>query len=56
MVESILQAYDLWEAVNPENGKAIEAKKNLMARAFVFQTLLEDILLQVAKRKDAKDV
>lgn len=56
MVESILQPYGLWEAINPETGKVIEAKKNLMARAFVFQTLLEDILLQVAKHKDAKDV
>jgi hypothetical protein len=56
MVESILQAYGLWEAIDPVTGGAVEAKKNLMARAFVFQTLPEDVLLQVAKHKNAKDV
>lgn len=56
MVESILQAYGLWEAVDPETVRVVEAKKNLMVGAFVFETLLEDVLLQVAKHKDAKDV
>lgn len=37
-------------------GTAVEAMKNLIARLFVFQTLPKDILLQVAKNKDAKDV
>ncbi|KAD4586052.1 hypothetical protein E3N88_23653 [Mikania micrantha] len=35
---------------------AVDAKKNLQARAFVFQTLPEDVLLQVAKHKHVKDV
>ncbi|KAK9072217.1 hypothetical protein SSX86_008649 [Deinandra increscens subsp. villosa] len=56
MVESILQAYGLWEAIDPVTGEAVESKKNLIARAFIFQTLPEDVLLQVAKHKNAKDV
>ncbi|KAD5803013.1 hypothetical protein E3N88_14373 [Mikania micrantha] len=56
MVESILQAYGLWEAIDRITGGAVDAKKNLHARAFVFQTLPEDVLLQLAKHKHAKDV
>ncbi|KAD3641348.1 hypothetical protein E3N88_30572 [Mikania micrantha] len=51
MVESILQAYGLWEAIDPVTGGAVEARKNLMARSFVFQTLPKDVLLQVSKHK-----
>ncbi|KAK1428540.1 hypothetical protein QVD17_17376 [Tagetes erecta] len=56
MVESILQAYGLWEAFDPVTGGTVEAVKNSMARAFVLQTLPEEVLIQVAKYKDAKDV
>ena len=44
------------KAVDQEMGSAVKEKKNIMARAFVFQTLPEDILLPVAKHKDAKDL
>ncbi|XP_076951974.1 uncharacterized protein LOC143625555 [Bidens hawaiensis] len=56
MVESILRAYGLWDTIDPVTGASVDDKKNLMARAFVFQTLPQDVLLKVAKHKNAKDV
>ncbi|KAK9070857.1 hypothetical protein SSX86_009425 [Deinandra increscens subsp. villosa] len=56
MVETVLRAYGLWEAIDPVTGAAVDEKKNYTTKAMVFQSLPEDILLQVAKHKDAKDV
>ena len=56
MVETVLKAYGLWEAVDPVIKGTVEARKNHTTKALIFQTLPEDILLQVAKHKDAKDV
>ncbi|XP_071699570.1 uncharacterized protein [Rutidosis leptorrhynchoides] len=56
MVETVLKAYGLWEAVDPVTGGKVEARKNHTTKGIIFQTLPEDILLQVAKHNDAKDV
>lgn len=55
-VETVLRAYGLWESVDPVTGGTVEEKKNYTTKAIIFQTLPEDILLQVAKHKDAKGV
>ncbi|XP_076959030.1 uncharacterized protein LOC143634982 [Bidens hawaiensis] len=56
LVETVLRAYALWDAVDPVTGATVEERKNYTTKAIIFQTLPEDILLQVAKHKDAKDV
>ncbi|XP_023735017.1 uncharacterized protein LOC111882877 [Lactuca sativa] len=53
MVETVLKTYNLWESVDPRGIE--EAKKNHTTKAIIFQTLSEDILLQVSKHEDAKD-
>ena len=42
--------------MDPVTGRTVEEKKNYTTKAIIFQTLPEDILLQVSKHKDAKDV
>ncbi|GKB61428.1 zinc finger, CCHC-type containing protein [Tanacetum coccineum] len=56
LVETVLRAYGLWESIDPVTGATVDEKKNYTTKAIIFQTLPEDILLQVAKYKDAKDV
>ncbi|XP_071687108.1 uncharacterized protein [Rutidosis leptorrhynchoides] len=56
MVETALKAYGLWEVVDHVTGGTVEARKNHTTKGIIFQTLPEDILLQVAKHNDAKDV
>ncbi|KAI3782062.1 hypothetical protein L2E82_12094 [Cichorium intybus] len=55
-VEAIMDAQGVWESIEPEAGVAVDEKKNKIARAFLFQAIPEDILLQVAKKKTAKEV
>ncbi|CAM0956175.1 unnamed protein product [Alopecurus aequalis] len=46
----------VWEAVSPEEGAAVDEKKNKTARAQLLGALSEDILLQVSGKKTAKEV
>ncbi|XP_021986970.1 uncharacterized protein LOC110883554 [Helianthus annuus] len=55
-MESALDAQGLWEVIDPVIGDAVDEKKNKVARAVIFQALSEDILLQVAKNRSAKDI
>ncbi|XP_021995331.1 uncharacterized protein LOC110892478 [Helianthus annuus] len=57
LMESVLDAQGLWEVIDPVvTGDAVDEKKNKVARAVIFQALPEDILLQVAKNRSAKDI
>ncbi|GKD66774.1 zinc finger, CCHC-type containing protein, partial [Tanacetum coccineum] len=56
LVETVLRAYGLWESIDPVTGATVDEKKNYTRKPIIFQTLPEDILLQVAMHKDAKDV
>uniref|UniRef100_A0A251TUU6 DUF4219 domain-containing protein n=1 Tax=Helianthus annuus TaxID=4232 RepID=A0A251TUU6_HELAN len=56
LVETILRANGLWEAIDPVTGATVEEKKNYTTKAIIFQSLPEDVLLLVAKHKYAKDV
>ncbi|XP_076937360.1 uncharacterized protein LOC143604916 [Bidens hawaiensis] len=56
LMESVLDAQGLWETIKPVTGGAVDEKKNKIARAILYQALPEDILLQVARNRSAKDI
>ncbi|XP_076947442.1 uncharacterized protein LOC143619383 [Bidens hawaiensis] len=56
LMESVLDAQGLWETIKPVTDGAIDEKKNKIARAILYQALSEDILLQVARNRSAKDI
>ncbi|XP_076944583.1 uncharacterized protein LOC143615310 [Bidens hawaiensis] len=56
VVEAILDDQDLWDVVQPEEGEAIDAKKNKTARSFLFQVVDGHILLQISQYKNARDI
>ncbi|XP_076943886.1 uncharacterized protein LOC143614285 [Bidens hawaiensis] len=55
-MESFMDAQGIWDAIEPPEGDDVDVKVRKKARAFIFQALPEDILLQVACHKEAKDV
>ena len=57
LMETILKAYGLWETINPKEGSsATDEKKMHTTKAMIFQTLPQDILMQVAQYETAKEV
>ncbi|XP_021985893.1 uncharacterized protein LOC110882115 [Helianthus annuus] len=56
LMELVLDAQGLWEVIDPVTGDAVDEKKNKVARAVLLQALPDDILLQVAKNRQAKDI
>ena len=46
-----MDAQGVWESIEPTAGLTVDEKKNKMARAYIFQAIPEDILMQVAKKK-----
>ncbi|XP_042407543.1 uncharacterized protein LOC121997275 [Zingiber officinale] len=54
--EAILNAQGVWEVVEPVEGAQVDAKKDKKARAYILQCVPEGILLQIAKKKTAKEV
>ncbi|KAD4584276.1 hypothetical protein E3N88_21877 [Mikania micrantha] len=55
-MESFMDAQGIWDAIEPPVGVDVDVKIGKKARAFIFQALPEDILLQVAGHRGAKDV
>ncbi|KAJ0558736.1 putative RNA-directed DNA polymerase [Helianthus annuus] len=55
-MEAILDAQGLWDSIEPQTGVVPDEKKSKQARAFIFQAIPEEILMQVAKKKTAKEV
>ena len=53
LVETVLRAQGLWKTITGEDE---DEKKNYTTKAIIYHTLPEDVLLQVAKHKDAQDV
>ncbi|GKA34614.1 zinc finger, CCHC-type containing protein [Tanacetum coccineum] len=45
-MEAIMDAQGLWESIEPTAGVAVDEKKSKMARAFIFQAIPKDILMQ----------
>ena len=54
--EAILDAQNLWEAVSPASGAAVDTGKNKTARAVLFGALSEDLLMQVSTKKTSAEV
>ncbi|XP_076915693.1 uncharacterized protein LOC143575129 [Bidens hawaiensis] len=55
-MEAVMDAHGLWDSVDPQAGTVIDEKRNKTARAFIFQAIPEDVLLQVAKKKTASEI
>ncbi|XP_076923864.1 uncharacterized protein LOC143586144 [Bidens hawaiensis] len=55
-MEAVMDAQGLWESIEPSEGAVEDVKKNKTARAFIFQAIPKDVLLQVAKKKTAKEI
>ena len=53
MIETVLRAYGHWDAITKD---VVEEKKNYTTKGIIFQTLPENVMLQVAKHKSAKEV
>nr|GEX07979.1 zinc finger, CCHC-type [Tanacetum cinerariifolium] len=65
MMETILKAYGLWKVIDEIDGKketggkqeaAIDEKAENTAKGMIFQTLPQDMLMQVAQYTTAKEV
>ncbi|PWA46178.1 zinc finger, CCHC-type [Artemisia annua] len=56
-METILKAYGLWETINPKEGSSATYEKKMhTTKSMIFQTLLQDILMQVAQYETSKEV
>ncbi|KAK1409296.1 hypothetical protein QVD17_35822 [Tagetes erecta] len=55
-MEVIMDAHGLWEAVEPADGADVDERKSKQARAFIFQSIPEEILSQAVKKKTAKEL
>ncbi|GKA15002.1 zinc finger, CCHC-type containing protein [Tanacetum coccineum] len=55
-IKVILEAYDLWEAIEPKEGTEVDNKKDKATTAFLYQALTEDVILQVAGCETAKEL
>ncbi|KAL4582522.1 hypothetical protein LXL04_007072 [Taraxacum kok-saghyz] len=53
LVETVLRAHGLWKTVTGEDE---DEKRNYTTKAIIYPTLPEDVLLQVAKYKNAEEV
>ncbi|GKD15004.1 zinc finger, CCHC-type containing protein [Tanacetum coccineum] len=56
MMETILKAYGIWETIVAKEGEATNEKKESTSKAMIFQTLPEDVLMQVAQCSTTKEV
>ena len=56
MMETIMKAYGIWETIVAKEGEAINEKKENTSKAIIFQTLSQDVLMQVAQYSTSKEV
>ena len=55
-IKVILEAQGLWEAIEPKENTEVDIKKDKATVAFLYQALTEDVILQVACCKTAKEL
>nr|GEV78959.1 zinc finger, CCHC-type [Tanacetum cinerariifolium] len=55
MLETILKAYGIWETIIAKDEVATNEKKENTSKAIIFQTLPQDILMQVAQYSTTKE-
>nr|GEY52910.1 zinc finger, CCHC-type [Tanacetum cinerariifolium] len=56
MKSGLLAAYDIWETIVAKEGVTTNEKKENTSNAIIFQTLPQDVLMQVAQYTTAKKV
>ncbi|KAL9264570.1 Bidirectional sugar transporter SWEET7-like protein [Drosera capensis] len=55
-MKEILDIEDVWEAVEPTEEEDVNPRKDKKACAYILQAIPEDVLLQIAKKKTAKEI
>lgn len=55
-MQVMMEDQGVWEAIEPVAGSAVNEKKDKKVRSHLFQALLEDLLMQVARKKTSKEV
>ncbi|KAJ0590430.1 putative RNA-directed DNA polymerase [Helianthus annuus] len=55
-IKTILEANGLWETIEPAENATVDTKKDKSAIAYLFQAIPEDVVLQVASCKTAKEI
>ncbi|GKC89315.1 zinc finger, CCHC-type containing protein [Tanacetum coccineum] len=55
-IKVILEAHGLWEAIEPKENTQVDDKKDKATTAFLYQALTEDVILQVAGCKTAREL
>ena len=55
-IKTILRANGLWEMIEPKENTQADEKKDMMATAYLYQALPEDMIIQVASCKSAKEI
>nr|GEV54444.1 zinc finger, CCHC-type [Tanacetum cinerariifolium] len=56
IMETILKAYGIWETIVAKEGETTNEKKDNTSKAIIFQTLPQDMLIQVAQYTTTKEV
>ncbi|GJX19289.1 hypothetical protein Tco_0221966 [Tanacetum coccineum] len=54
--ETAVTAYGIWETIVAKEGVTTDEKKQNTTKAIIFQTLPQDVLMQVAQYSTAKEV
>ena len=54
--EVILDTQEVWEAIKPTRRLEVDVKKDKKVCVFILQCILEDVLLQIAKKKTAREI
>nr|AAK50412.1 Putative retroelement [Oryza sativa Japonica Group] len=55
-VQAMMEDQGIWEAIEPAAGAAVDPRKDKKAKSHLLQSLPEDLLMQVAKKRSAKEV
>ncbi|PWA38442.1 gag-pol polyprotein [Artemisia annua] len=55
-IKVILEAHGLWETIEPKDNAQLDDKKDKATIALLYQALTEDVILQVASCKTAKEL
>nr|GEX80666.1 ribonuclease H-like domain, reverse transcriptase, RNA-dependent DNA polymerase [Tanacetum cinerariifolium] len=55
-IKVILEAHGLWEVIEPKENTQVDDKKDKATMDFLYQALTEDVILQVASCKMAKEL
>lgn len=55
-VQAMMEDQGVWDAIEPAAGVAVDPRRDKKAKSHLLQSLPEDLLMQVAKKRSAKEV